>query len=129
MSEFVHERASPLSDGMMASRISTSLCCIIFEPPEVHDAASFMTILQADLTVLEKLGYPGASATTFCLPRVADLFVFHQPVDRVLQQKAECEAVEKAIDKKTKGSLTSSIPERERLSARDGITPLSNIGM
>ena len=65
MSEFFHERASSLSDGLMASRISTSLCRVIFESPEVHDAALFMTILQADLTVLEKLGYPGASATTF----------------------------------------------------------------
>jgi hypothetical protein len=62
MSEFVHERASPSSDGLMTSRISTALCRVIFESPEVHDAALLMTVLQEDLTVLEGLGYPGASA-------------------------------------------------------------------
>jgi hypothetical protein len=61
MSEFAHERASPSSDGLMTSRISTSLCRVIFESPEVHDAALLMTVLQADLTVLEDLGYPSAS--------------------------------------------------------------------
>lgn len=67
MSESVHrdERASPLPDCLMPSRISTSLCRVIFESHEAHDAALFMTILQADLTVLQNLGYPGASATTF----------------------------------------------------------------
>jgi hypothetical protein len=110
MSEFVHERASPLTDGLMTSRISTSLCRVIFESPEIHDAALFMTVLQSDLTVLKELGYPGASATTFCLPQVADFFVIHQPVDRILRQKAEREAAEKAIAEK-ETLLTSSAPE------------------
>jgi len=61
-------RASLLSDGLMTLRISTSLCRVIFESHKVHDAASLMTVLQADLTVLEELGYPGACSTTFCLP-------------------------------------------------------------
>lgn len=67
MSKFVLERASPLSDGLMTSRISTSLCRVIFESPDVHDASSLMTVLKEDLTILEELGYPGASATSFCL--------------------------------------------------------------
>ena len=75
MSEFTHERASPSSDGLMTSRISTSLCRVIFESPEVHDAALLMTVLQADLTVLADLGYPGAS-----LP----LFVFLKWLTRLL---------------------------------------------
>ncbi|KAF8497460.1 hypothetical protein F5888DRAFT_1613660, partial [Russula emetica] len=69
--------------------ISTSLCRVIFESPEVHDAASFMTVLQSDLTVLKELGYP---------------------VDRILRQKAEREAAEKAIAEK-EALLTSSAPE------------------
>src|SRR5450755_4266411 len=96
MGEFVHERASPLFDGLMTSRISTSLCRVLFKSPEVNDATSLMTVLKADLTDLKELGIPGASATTFCLPQVADLFVIHRPVDRILRQKAEREAAEKA---------------------------------
>jgi hypothetical protein len=68
MSEFVHERAPPLSDGLMTSRISTSLCRFIFESTEVHDATLFMAILKGDLSVLNELGYPGAPTTTFRLP-------------------------------------------------------------
>jgi hypothetical protein len=111
MSEFVRERASPLSDGLMTSRISASLCRVIFESPEVHDAASLMTVLQADLMVLRELGFPGASAPSFCLPRVADLFVIHRPVgDRILRQKSEREAAEKAIAE-VESLLISSAPE------------------
>jgi hypothetical protein len=80
----------------MTSRISTSLCRVLFKSPEVNDATSLMTVLKADLTDLKELGIPGASATTFCLPQVADLFVIHRPVDRILRQKAEREAAEKA---------------------------------
>jgi hypothetical protein len=105
MSEFVHERTSPLIDGLMTSRISTSLCRVIFKSHEVHDAVSLMTFLQADLTVLKELGFHGASATTFCFPQVADLFVIHQPVDKIPRQKAEREAAE------TEGLLISSAPE------------------
>jgi hypothetical protein len=94
----------------MTSRISTSLCRVIFESPEVHDAALLMSILQEDLTVLDKLGYPGASVTTFCLPQLADLFVTHQPVDRIVQQKAEREAAEEAIAE-TEALFISSAPE------------------
>jgi hypothetical protein len=139
MSKFVNERASP--GGLMTSRISTSLCRVIFESPEVHDAALLMSILQADLTVLEELGYPGASTTIICPPQVADLklFVIHQPVDGILRQKAECEATEKAIAESKASQLSiSNIRERESrcLSpkgpkpgpSRYGITSLSNIG-
>jgi hypothetical protein len=95
----------------MTSRISTSLCRVIFESPEVHDAALLMTVLQADLTVLEELGYPGASATNFGLLQVADLFVIHQPVgDRILRQKAVREAALKAIAE-TEALLISSAQE------------------
>jgi flagellar biosynthesis GTPase FlhF len=96
MSEFVHERASPLSDILMTSRISTSLCRVIFKSTQVHDATLFMAILQGDLKVLEELGYFGASAPSLRLPQVADLFVIHQPVDGIVRQKAEREAAEKA---------------------------------
>jgi hypothetical protein len=108
MSEFVHERASPLIDGLMSSRISTSLCRVIFNSPEVHDASSLLTVLQADLTVLKELGFHGASATTFCFPQVADLFVIHQPVDKMPRQKAEREAAE------TEGLLISSAPHQQK---------------
>ena len=110
MSEFVHERASPLFDGLMTSRISTSLCRVIFKSHEVHDASSLMTVLKEDLMVLKELGFPGASATTDCLPRVADLFDIHQPVDSTLRQEADCEAAEKAIAE-IEGLLISSAPE------------------
>ncbi len=60
----------------MMSRTSTSLCHVIFESPEVHDAALCVFILSAELKVLEELGYPGACATTFYLSQVADLFVY-----------------------------------------------------
>lgn len=59
--------ASPLFDGLMTSRISTSFCRVIFESPNANDAASFMTVLQADLTDLEILGYPGAPSASFYL--------------------------------------------------------------
>jgi len=62
MSEYVCSRALLLSDD---SRVSTSLCRIIFESPKANDALSFMTILSADLKVLKQWGYNGASATTF----------------------------------------------------------------
>ena len=52
----------------MMSRISSSLCRVIFESHEVLDAASLITVLQAELTVLKELGFPGAPATTFRLP-------------------------------------------------------------
>ena len=55
-----------------------------------------MAILQLDLRVLKELGYPGDSATSFRLPQVADSFVIRQPVERILRQKAEREATEKA---------------------------------
>ena len=94
----------------MTSRISTSLCRVIFESPEVHDAASLITVLQADLTVLKELGFPGASATIFYLPRMAHLFVIHRPVgDRILRQKAVREAGEKMIFE-TEALLISSAP-------------------
>ena len=41
---------------------------------------------------------------------MADLFVIHQPVDRILRQKAEREAAEKAIAE-TEGLLISGAPE------------------
>ena len=78
MSEFVHGRDSLLSDGLMTSRISSSLCRVIFESTEVHDATLFMAILQLDLRVLKELGYPGDPATAFRLPQVADSFVIRQ---------------------------------------------------
>lgn len=59
------------------SRVSTSLCRVIFESPKANDALSFMTILSADLKVLKQWGYNGASVTTFFRPQVADLFVIH----------------------------------------------------
>ena len=62
MSEYVFSRALLLSDD---SRVSTSLCRIIFESPKANDALSFMTILSADLKVLKQWGYNGASATFF----------------------------------------------------------------
>lgn len=65
MSEFILERASPLCDDLMTSRISTSLCRVIFESPDVHDASSLMTVLKEDLTILEELGYPGALLPAF----------------------------------------------------------------
>jgi hypothetical protein len=110
MSEFVHERASPVSGHLMTSRLSTSLCRVIFKSPEVNDATLFVSILQLDLTVLKELGHPGDFATTFCLPQVANLFVIHQSVDRILQQKAEREEVEKAIAER-EALLNSSSPE------------------
>ena len=56
-----------------------------------------MTILSTDLKVLTQRGYNGASATTFYRPYLADLFVIHQLVERILpQQKAERQAAEKA---------------------------------
>ncbi|KAF8497462.1 hypothetical protein F5888DRAFT_1829389 [Russula emetica] len=70
-------------------QISTSLCRVIFESPDAHDAASFMIVLQSDLGVLEKLGYP---------------------VERILRQKAEREVAEKAIAE-TEALLISSAPE------------------
>ena len=68
MSEFVHERASPLSECLITSRISTSLCRFIFESTKVHDATLFTAILKWDLSFLKDLGYSGAPATTFRLP-------------------------------------------------------------
>ena len=76
MSEFVHERASLLSDGLMTSSMSTQLCRVILKSHDIHDVSSLMTVLQADLTVLKELGFPGASATSFCLPQVADFLLF-----------------------------------------------------
>jgi hypothetical protein len=56
-----------------------------------------MTILSTDLKVLTQRKYNGASATTFYRPYLADLFVIHQLVERILpQQKAERQAAEKA---------------------------------
>lgn len=94
----------------MTSRLSTSLCRVIFKTPEVNDATLFVSILQLDLTILKELGHPGDFTTTFCLPRVADLFVIHQPVDRILQQKAEREAAEKASAER-EALLNSNSPE------------------
>jgi hypothetical protein len=128
------ERASPLSDGLMTSRISTSLCRVIFKSTEIHDATSLMTLLQADLRVLKELGFPGASATSFCLPQVADLFVIHQPVDRVLRQKAEREAAERADASPQptppSKSIDSSVPppELSPIPGPPSITPLIDIG-
>jgi hypothetical protein len=109
MSELVHERASLLFDGLMTSSMSTSLCRVIFKSHDVYDVASLMTVLQADLTVLKELGFPGASATSFCLPQVADLFVIPQPVGRILREK-EREPAEKTIAE-TEALLFSSAPE------------------
>jgi hypothetical protein len=60
---------------LMTSRVSTSLCRFIFESPKANDALLFMTILSTDLKALKRRGYNGASATTFYLTQVADLFV------------------------------------------------------
>ena len=105
MSEFVHERASLLSDRPRTSRLSTSLCRVIFKSPEVNDATLFVGILQTDLMVLKALGHPGDSATTSRLLQVANLIVIHQPVDRILRQKKEREAAEAEV------LSTSSAPE------------------
>lgn len=110
MSEYVRERATPLFDDR-TFRVSTSLCRFIFESPKVNDALLFMTILSTDLKALKRRGYNGASATTFYLRRVADLFAICQLVDRILrQQKAEREAAEKA-KAEARASLISKPPE------------------
>jgi hypothetical protein len=110
MSEYVRERATLLFDDL-ASRVSTSLCRLIFESPKVNDALLFMTILSTDLKALKRRGYNGAPATTFYLRQVADLFAIYQLVDRILrQQKAEREAAEKARAE-TRASLISNPPE------------------
>jgi hypothetical protein len=61
---------------LMAPRISTSLCRVIFELPKVNDALLFMTILSTDLKVLKQRGYNGASPTTFYRPHMAHLLLF-----------------------------------------------------
>jgi hypothetical protein len=79
----------------MTSRISTSLCRIIFDSPKANGALLFMTILSTDLKVLKQWGYDSASTTFFYLPQVAD-FVITQLVDRIVpRQKAERQAAEK----------------------------------
>ena len=113
MSEFVHVRPSPLSHAWTL-RLSTSLFRVIFESPQVHDATSLMTILQVDLSVLENWGYPGASATTFCLLQVADLIVIHQPVERILRKKADREAAEKAKADAERKAAKSALAEAKR---------------
>jgi hypothetical protein len=111
VSIFVHE----LRRYLMTSRISISLCRIIFELPKVHDALLFMTILSTDLKVLKQRGYNGASPTTFYRPHMADLFVIHQLVERILpQQKAERQAAEKAEREKAEKAKRE---EAEKVSA------------
>jgi hypothetical protein len=73
MSEYVRARAMSLFDDRN-SRVSISLCRFIFESPKVNDALLFMTILSTDLKALKRRGYNGASATSFYLRQVADLF-------------------------------------------------------
>ena len=110
MSEHVREQPTPLFDDRI-SRVSTSLCRFIFESVKVNDALLFMTILSTDLKSLKRRGYNGASATTFYLRQVADLFAIYQLVDRILrQQKAEREAAEKARAE-ARASLISNPPE------------------
>ena len=113
MSEFDHVRALSLSDGLMTSRVSTSLCRVIFESPLGHDALSLMTILQESLAVLETWGYFGASATTFCLPQVADLIVIHQPVERILPTKVEREMAERAKAEAEREEVAMAEAERK----------------
>ena len=78
-----------------------------------------MTILSTDLKVLTQRGYNGASATTFYCPYLADLFVIHQLVERILpQQKAERQAAEKAErEKAEKAKLDEAEKVRAETSA------------
>ena len=100
MSIFVHG----IRRYLMTCRISTSLCRIIFESPKVNDVLSFMTILSTDLKVLKQRGYNGALYTPYH-PQMANLFVIHRLVERILPrhmaerreaENAEREEVEKA---------------------------------
>jgi hypothetical protein len=75
MSEYFRERAAPLSDDR-TSRVSTSLCRLIFESPKVNDALLFMTILSTDLKALKRRGYDGTSSTTFIFLRWLTLLSF-----------------------------------------------------
>jgi hypothetical protein len=85
----------------MTTRISTSLCRIIFDS-KANGALLFMTILSTDLKVLKQWGYDSASSTFFYLPQVADVFVILQLVDSILpRQKAERQAAEKAEREET----------------------------
>lgn len=63
---------------LTTSRVSTSLCRVIFESPKANDALSLMTILSADLKALKQWGYNSEFATTSFRPQMADLFVIHQ---------------------------------------------------
>jgi hypothetical protein len=82
---------------LMTSRISISLCRIIFDSPKASGALLFMTILSTDLKVLKQWGYDGTSTTFFIFLKWLT-FIIHQSVDRVLpRQEAERQAaVEKA---------------------------------
>jgi hypothetical protein len=73
MSEYARERSSSL---LMSSRISTSLCRIIFQLPKANDSLWLMTILSTDLTALRQCGYDSTSSTTFIFIRLLTLLSF-----------------------------------------------------
>jgi hypothetical protein len=132
MSEYVRAWLHEHRRYLMTSRISTSLCRIIFQSTKVKDALLFMTILSTDLKALKQRGYNGASPNSFYRRHMADLFVIHHLVERVLpQQKVERQAAEKAervnagrertekanpegaekVRDETSASFSSSLPE------------------
>jgi hypothetical protein len=54
---------------LMPSRVSTSLCRIIFRSPKANDSLLLMTILSADLKALRQCGHDSTSSTTFVFLR------------------------------------------------------------
>ena len=108
----------------MTSRISTSLCRIIFESPNTNDSLSFMTILSTGLKVLKQWGYNGCFSYRFYVSQVADLIVIHQLVDRILpQQKAERQATEVEREEAEKATRE----EVEKVGAERGASFISNL--
>src|SRR5713226_7723930 len=108
----------------MTSRVSTSLCRVVFESSKANDALSFMTILSADLKVLKQWGYNGVSVTILYRLQVADSSVHHQLVDKIIrQQKAEREAAENARVE-TEASLILRPPQTTMGDTQTRIRPM-----
>ena len=96
---------------MMTSRISTSLCRIIFQSPKTNDSLLFMTILSTDLKALRQWGYDSTSSATIIFLR---RLILPQLVDRILErQKARRQATEKAKLEETEEAEHEETEEAE----------------
>ena len=96
---------------LMTYRVSTSLCHIILESPNLNDAPLFMLLLSTDLNVIEKWGYNGASAATVFFLKWLTWFVVHQLVDRILRQQKSSDVSPLSNPNVPKGEFLSTKPD------------------